>query len=37
MFGQPGKWIPAKDLLERTTEGVETLVRLGEVIAHRQA
>lgn len=36
LFGEPGKWLPSKDLVERTTEGVETLVRLGEVIAHRQ-
>jgi phosphatidylserine decarboxylase len=37
LFGEPGKWVPSKDLLERTTAGVETLVRLGEVIANRRA
>ena len=35
LFGEPGKWIPSNDLLQRTAAGVETLVRLGEVIAHR--
>jgi phosphatidylserine decarboxylase len=35
LFGQPGKWRPDQDLLDRTRQGVETLVRLGEVIAHR--
>jgi phosphatidylserine decarboxylase len=33
LFGEPGKWRPSDDLLQRTREGVETLVRLGEVIA----
>src|SRR3954452_24578673 len=35
MFGEPDRWCPSRDLLERTQDGVETLVRLGEVIAHR--
>ena len=35
LFGEPGKWIPSNDLLQRTAAGVETLVRLGEVIAYR--
>src|SRR3954465_4118324 len=37
LFGEPGKWLPCDDLLERTRGGVETLVRLGEVIARRQS
>jgi phosphatidylserine decarboxylase len=35
VFGEPGTWRPAEDLLERTEQGVETLVRLGEVVALR--
>lgn len=34
VFGEPGAWRPSDDLLARTQEGVETLVRLGEPIAH---
>jgi phosphatidylserine decarboxylase len=34
-FGEPGKWLPSEDLLKQTQAGVETLVRLGEVIARR--
>jgi phosphatidylserine decarboxylase len=34
LFGEAGKWRPSSDLFERTLHGVETLVRLGEVIAH---
>lgn len=30
LFGEPGSWIPDPDLLERTEERIETLVRLGE-------
>jgi phosphatidylserine decarboxylase len=33
LFGQPGAWTPADDLLENTKKGIETLVRLGDVIA----
>jgi phosphatidylserine decarboxylase len=33
LFGEAGAWTPAEDLVERTDEGIETLVRLGEVIA----
>lgn len=35
LFGEPGKWRPSDDLLEHTAAGVETLVRLGEVIARK--
>ncbi|MCK1360446.1 phosphatidylserine decarboxylase [Bradyrhizobium sp. 199] len=33
MFGEPGKWLPSDDMLANTEKGVETLVRLGEIIA----
>jgi phosphatidylserine decarboxylase len=32
-FGEAGRWRPAADLLENTTHGIETLVRLGMIIA----
>src|SRR4051812_1269900 len=32
VFGQPGSWQPTADLIENTTKGRETLVRLGEVV-----
>jgi phosphatidylserine decarboxylase len=35
VFGEPGAWRPSDDLLQRTREGVETLVRLGETIGLR--
>jgi phosphatidylserine decarboxylase len=35
VFGEPGMWRPSADLLERTKEGVETLVRLGEPVGLR--
>jgi phosphatidylserine decarboxylase len=35
VFGQVGAWRPCDDLLANTREGVETLVRLGEIIARR--
>jgi phosphatidylserine decarboxylase len=34
VFGERGKWRPADDLLAHTQRGFETLVRLGDVIAH---
>ncbi|HEY1980797.1 MAG TPA: phosphatidylserine decarboxylase [Xanthobacteraceae bacterium] len=37
VFGEPGKWRPADDLVQHTKEGMETLVRLGDVIAFRNA
>jgi len=33
VFGEPGAWVPAPDLLEQTALGRETLVRLGETVA----
>jgi phosphatidylserine decarboxylase len=30
VFGEAGKWRPSNDLLARTRQGIETLVRLGE-------
>jgi phosphatidylserine decarboxylase len=35
LFGERGRWKPEEDLISRTREGIETLVRLGEVIARR--
>jgi phosphatidylserine decarboxylase len=37
VFGEPGSWAPCKDILERTKEGIETLVRLGDVVGLRIA
>lgn len=33
VFGEPGKWSPCSDILEHTSKGIETLIRLGEPIA----
>jgi phosphatidylserine decarboxylase len=33
LFGQPGAWRPSRDLVQKTSEGIETLVRLGDGIA----
>jgi phosphatidylserine decarboxylase len=35
VFGQKDAWQPSADILENTTKGIETLVRLGDVIANR--
>jgi phosphatidylserine decarboxylase len=35
VFGEQGKWRPSEDIVSRTREGVETLVRLGETIGMR--
>jgi phosphatidylserine decarboxylase len=35
VFGEPDLWRPSDDILARTQDGVETLVRLGEPIAVR--
>jgi phosphatidylserine decarboxylase len=35
LFGEPGAWRPAEDLLQKTSAGVETLIRLGDEIAFR--
>ncbi len=33
IFGEPGAWKPADDIIKHTQDKVETLVRLGEPIA----
>jgi phosphatidylserine decarboxylase len=33
VFGEPGRWCPADDVLTHTAERVETLVRLGDCVA----
>jgi phosphatidylserine decarboxylase len=33
LFGEPGAWRPSDDILQKTSEGIETLVRLGDAIA----
>jgi phosphatidylserine decarboxylase len=33
LFGQTGAWRPAADILQHTQDGIETFLRLGEVIA----
>ncbi len=33
VFGEPGAWRPCDDVLARTREGTETLLRLGETVA----
>jgi phosphatidylserine decarboxylase len=35
VFGEPDVWRPADDILEHTPKGIETLVRLGDIIALR--
>ena len=35
VFGEPGAWMPSADLLEKTGEGVESFVRLGEPVGVR--
>ena len=32
VFGEPGNWRPSADLLAHTKDGVETFVRLGEIV-----
>jgi phosphatidylserine decarboxylase len=32
VFGEPDRWSPSDNLLRRTKEGIETLVRLGEPV-----
>ena len=36
VFGEPGAWRPADDVLEKTSAGTETLLRLGEPVAKRE-
>lgn len=33
VFGEPGKWSPDRDLVEKSAEKMETFVRLGEPVA----
>lgn len=33
LFGEPGRWSPADDILKHTVEGIETHIELGEPIA----
>jgi phosphatidylserine decarboxylase len=33
VFGEPGAWQPTVDIIENTQKGIETLVRLGDVVA----
>lgn len=35
MYGEPGRWLPEADLLERSAQGIETLVELGAPIARK--
>jgi phosphatidylserine decarboxylase len=35
VFGEPGAWCPNDDIVGRTREGIETLVRLGETVGVR--
>jgi phosphatidylserine decarboxylase len=35
VFGEAGRWKPSDDLLGHTRESMETLIRLGEPVAHR--
>jgi phosphatidylserine decarboxylase len=35
LFGEPGKWRPADDILEHTAQNIETLIRLGDTIGLR--
>jgi phosphatidylserine decarboxylase len=35
VFGEPGAWLPAADILENTPDAIETFLRLGEPAAER--
>jgi phosphatidylserine decarboxylase len=35
LFGEHGRWRPSEDIMQKTREGIETYVRLGEPIAER--
>src|ERR1700712_2235135 len=35
LFGEHGRWCPSEDIMQKTREGIETYVRLGEPIAER--
>lgn len=32
LFGEPGRWVPSQALVDRTSRGLETLVRLGRAV-----
>jgi phosphatidylserine decarboxylase len=34
VFGQAGHWRPSADVLKNTLNGIETMLRLGEEVAH---
>jgi phosphatidylserine decarboxylase len=36
VFGEPDAWCPAEDVLKHTQNGIETFLRLGEVVARAQ-
>src|SRR4051812_7145036 len=33
VFGEPGAWLPASDILKNTPDGIETFLRLGDPVA----
>ncbi len=35
ILGEPGWWVPDKDILDKTADGVESLITLGEQIARK--
>ena len=35
VMGLPGRWVPSEDVLRHTKEGMETYVRLGDVLGVR--
>jgi phosphatidylserine decarboxylase len=35
LFGERGRWRPSADILQKTREGIETFIRLGQPIAER--
>jgi len=37
VFGELGKWRPADDVLQHTTQGIETLIRLGDTVGLQAA
>jgi phosphatidylserine decarboxylase len=37
LFGEPGKWRPADDILQHTAKNVETLIRLGDAVGLQAA
>jgi phosphatidylserine decarboxylase len=35
LLGQPGRWLPDREILDNTRRGVETFVELGTPVARR--